>query len=367
MNPLRGRPLPLLALGAGVLAVHLWVVDEVAPPRLGEGAAAAQLRRFEVSFVRELAPTAPPAVAPRAAAPRPRRVAAAPARPASAAEPPEPAPPPPAEPAEPLLAAAPPDPLPAPPELAPPLPEPAASAPEPPASAASAASPAFAWPPSTRIDYRLTGNARGPIDGYARVEWLRSGNRYQVFMEASVGPPFAPLFTRRDTSEGEITAEGLSPRRYELESKAVLRDPRRAAIVFEPTRVRLPSGQELARPPGVQDSVSQFVHMTWLFTMHPELLAPGRSIELMLALPRRIEPWTYDVVAIDRIETRAGPVEALHVKPRRDARPGSDYVAEVWIAPSLQYLPVRIVVRQDAETFVDMQIERLPQQAEPGR
>ena len=52
--------------------------------------------------------------------------------------------------------------------------------------------------------------------------------------------------------------------------------------------------------------------------------------------------------------------------PRREARAG-DYTAEIWVAPSLQYLPVRILVRQDAETFIDLQIERLPEQAERGR
>ena len=33
-----------------------------------------------------------------------------------------------------------------------------------------------------------------------------------------------------------------------------------------------------------------------------------------------------------------------------------------WFAPSLQYLPVRIRIRQDAEVFVDLMIEKLPQQ-----
>ena len=33
------------------------------------------------------------------------------------------------------------------------------------------------------------------------------------------------------------------------------------------------------------------------------------------------------------------------------------------MAPTLQYLPVRIVIRQDAETYVDLLVDRLPQQA----
>jgi Protein of unknown function (DUF3108) len=353
VNALRGGP--LLGLSAAVLLAHLWVVDEAVPSRLGEGAANNPRVRIEVSFVRELAPSAPPAAAP---VPPPRRKRLAPAIPAPAASAPELLPERAPEP-EPLL----PEPLPALAELAPPLPDLAASAP----AAAASAPAAFEWPPSTRLSYRLTGNVRGPVEGQARVEWLRAGTRYQVFMEASVGPSFAPLFTRRDSSEGEITPEGLSPRRYELASKVVLRDPRRATIELEAERIRLPSGAEHPRPPGVQDAVSQFVHLTWLFTTQPELLTPGRSIEVMLALPRRIESWTYDVVAIDSLDTAFGRVDAVHVKPRRPPRPGGDYAAEMWVAPTLQYLPVRIIVRQDAESFVDLMIERLPQQADEKR
>jgi len=131
--------------------------------------------------------------------------------------------------------------------------------------------------------------------------------------------------------------------------------------------VRLPGGSELPRPPGLQDSASQFVQLTWLFTTQPALLQPGVAIELPLALPRRVQAWTYDVLDEQIVDTPAGPVAARHVKPRHEPGAGGDLTAEVWVAPSLQYLPVRMLIRQDAESFLDLTIERLPLQAEPGR
>ena len=205
------------------------------------------------------------------------------------------------------------------------------------------------------------------MHGQAQVEWLRDGTRYQVHMDVSVGPSFAPLMTRRVSSEGEITPEGLRPRRFDEITRVALRSPRHVTIFLDADRVRLPNGRELPRPALVQDSASQFVHLTWLFTLRPELLQPGRSVELPLALPRVVEPWTYDVLASETLDTPAGPVHTLHVKPRRESRPGGDLTAEMWVAPSLQYLPVRLLIRQDAETFVDLLIERLPEQAAPGR
>ncbi|MDO9071985.1 MAG: DUF3108 domain-containing protein [Rubrivivax sp.] len=357
----------LLALGAAVLLAHLWLANGVLPPPLGADGAESPRLRFEVSFVRELAPVAVVAPAPLLR-PKPRLAALAAAPAASAAEPtPEAAPPEP-------VAILPPVPEPAP--ALPDLPEPAQLAellPQPGLAeaavgeAAASAPAAFEWPPSTRLSYRLTGNVRGPVEGQARVEWLRQGTRYQVFLEASVGPAFAPLMTRRESSEGEITAQGLHPRRYDMEMDVIFRDRRRSTIFMDADGVRLPGGGPvLPRPPALQDAVSQFVQLTWLFTTQPARLTPGETVELQLALPRRVEAWQYDVLASEPIHTVAGPVQAMHVRPRRPARAG-DYTAEVWIAPSLQYLPVRILVRQDAETFIDLQIERLPEQAERSR
>jgi hypothetical protein len=113
----------------------------------------------------------------------------------------------------------------------------------------------------------------------------------------------------------------------------------------------------------VQDSASQFVHMTWLFTTRPELLSAGTAIELPLALPRGVDRWIYDVIGAEPLGTPLGELDAVRVKPRRESRPGTDLTAEFWVAPTLQYLPVRILIRQDAETYVDLLLERLPQQA----
>jgi hypothetical protein len=58
-----------------------------------------------------------------------------------------------------------------------------------------------------------------------------------------------------------------------------------------------------------------------------------------------------------------GPVKAWHLKPRLQSKTSSDLAVETWFAPSLQYLPVRIRIRQDEASFIDLTLERLPQQA----
>lgn len=392
LSPLRPGPLRrpgVLLTALVVTAVHLWLGDDLLEDRLGFGAARETIRRMEVAYVRELAVAPPPetVVAAPVAVPRPRRTAAAkPAKTASApASATVPAPPPDTQVAKvdvsppPMAPESTPDPAPPllpqidPASNVPPLPAEPASLPAAPAAVPAAAVPEvkvpaapqaqpFDWPPSTRLGYQLAGNYRGEVQGDATVEWIRVGTRYQVHLEAVVGPPFAPLLVRRVSSEGELGDRGLAPRRFDGEQRVAFRS-RRWSMQFEPERVKLPEGREAATLPGVQDEASLFVQLTWIFTTQPHLLKVGQTIEIPLALPRRVEVWQYDVVAEETLSLPFAEVPTVHVKPRRPPRPGGDMTAQIWFAPGLQYLPVRILIHQDPQTFVDLVLKRPPQQA----
>ncbi|WP_298832146.1 DUF3108 domain-containing protein [uncultured Piscinibacter sp.] len=357
------RRIAFAALVLGVLAVHGWLGGELAERLDRLDPARAMPPRIEVAYVRELEPAPPPVVAPTPPSPKPkpaRRARASP-QPASAPEPaaslPEPAPPA-AETAPETLRVA---------DVAP---EPAASAPDAPAPlmaavpdvAASGAAP-FEWPASTRLSYKLSGNVRGEVHGDAQVEWVRDGARYQVHLDITVGLPVAPLITRRMSSDGELTEQGLAPQRYDEDTKVMFRERRRLTMHFEPGAIVMPNGLRRPRPVGVQDTASQFVQMSWLFTTRPELLRTGGTVDFALALPRSVDRWIYDVLDEEPVYTLFGAVDAFHLKPRRLSRPGGELVAEVWFAPRLRYLPARIRIEQDPQTFIDLVLSRRPELA----
>jgi hypothetical protein len=55
----------------------------------------------------------------------------------------------------------------------------------------------------------------------------------------------------------------------------------------------------------------------------------------------------------------------VHLKPqKKNASPGS-LTAEIWFAPQLRYLPVRILIRQDEATYVDMMVAKPPELGAP--
>lgn len=351
---------------AVVVTVHVWVIDELRHRLVfaGEGQQRSVMR-MEVDLVEELAPSQPlePAAAPRPAAGFAEPAAAAPAAsapqptpsetPASGpservAELPEPTA---ADSAEPVKT----------PDSATPLAQTASS---PAGQSTAGTEPGFEWPPSTRLSYTLKGYYRGPVEGSAQVQWIKQDDRYQVHLDVLIGPDFAPLMTRKMTSDGRVTpSAGLEPQRYEEETRVAMFRPRKKVIVFQPERVVLSDAPSAPTLPGIQDTASQFVQLTWLFTTQPQRLQVGQSLEVPLALPRRVDRWAYEIVNQEMISTPAGEVMAYYVKPKRMTPQAGELVIEAWFAPTLQYLPVRLRIRQDDQAWADMLLSRMPQQA----
>lgn len=230
---------------------------------------------------------------------------------------------------------------------------------------AASAPVAFEWPQSTRIRYRLSGWYRGELSGSAQVEWVRQGDRYQVHFDFDAG-----IVSRKATSDGVITVAGLEPQRYEEVTKVVLASPRVRQMRFDERTVTLANGEVAPRPGGpgeLQDTASQFIQMIYAFSTRPELLRPGARLAMQLALPHRVRPVLYEVGPQEWTEAPGGRgwIESWPVRPRiaPEASSGRDLQIETWLAPRLQMLPVRIRVRQDADNYVDLRIEQLPEQA----
>jgi hypothetical protein len=212
------------------------------------------------------------------------------------------------------------------------------------------------WPVDIKIFYKLGGYYRGDLHGNASVQWQLAGEQYQIEVQANLGPINA--FTM--TSQGVITPRGLSPALYE----EVVMGRRRNAQLRE-RDILISQGRVVPRPEGVQDTASQFVEVFYRFMRGISEPRVGEVVRYPLARPGGVDEWVYDVVEEDTIYTaRWGAIKALHLKPRPLANPRGTIYAEMWFAPSLQYVPVRIKVQVDAETFVDLVIERA-EQAEP--
>lgn len=253
------------------------------------------------------------------------------------------------------LASAPPPDAPTPAASAAPFGPGAAAELQPPAQAASAAEPAYlkSWPGDTRLTYQLGGNYRGELHGSARVLWQREGTRYHTAVEMNAGLLAALSFT----SQGHITEGGLMPEVYEEELRG-----RRRGVRLEAETVQLNKGERIDRPAGVQDTASQFVELGHRFASGQIKLQPGAQVRFALARPGGIDDWVYDVIGEETLHLpRLGAVAAWHLKPRRLDKPRGPITAEIWFAPTLQYLPVRIRISLNQDTYVDLLVDTVEQ------
>lgn len=313
-------------------------------------------------YTRILQPTVPPPVVAAAtpappARPKARSVAVAPKPKPAASEPArEPAPPPPPEPLPDEVALASPEP-PAPAEApveTPAAASPASAASAPPAAEADPAAALASWPTDTRLTYQLDGQFRsGPLYGQAWVRWQREGGSYQVRLDVDI-PPWTEFVM---TSQGDVTPAGLLPRAYEEYRPG----KKLRAAQFGDTVLNLERGKTAPRPPGMQDTASQFVELAHRFATGREALVVGGTVTFPMARPGAVDLWTYDIVASELLRTpNLGTVEAFHLKPRPIANPRGNVTAEMWFAPSLQYLPVRIKVLM-GDAFLDLVVEKIEQ------
>ncbi|MBS0316955.1 MAG: DUF3108 domain-containing protein [Proteobacteria bacterium] len=209
------------------------------------------------------------------------------------------------------------------------------------------------WPADTRIRYALGGYYRGALSGDAQVLWQRSGDKYQARIEVDVGI----LLSMSLTSQGKITPTGLHPQLYEEQVRG-----RRRIITMDAQTVTLPSGRQVPRPPGLEDTISQFIDLGYQFATGRTQLQVGHPFQLWLARPGGVDLWTYNVPEEVAVPTEKwGPVPAFHLEPRPPAGSHGDVTLELWFAPSLQYLPVRVRLNLDKENYLDLVAQKIEQ------
>ena len=359
----------LLTLGAVVLGVHLWLLGgewpdmveptapAAAPPPATPTAASpagptatatpAPARPVTVSQVRWInAP--PPKPADRTAT---RTARATPPKRPPAQEAPE-APPVPTPAAAPVAEAPPPAPV------SPAAVEPTASLPPaaPPAAPAPPVDtqplPPARAPASAHLNYDVSGTIRGiGYNAQATLDWTQADGRYDARMTVRL-----PLVgSRTQTSTGWINASGLLPERFSDKT----RSERAAHFDHEQHRIRFsantPDAELLA---GAQDRLSVFVQLAARFQAAPGGWQVGQIIELQVAGTSTAEPWRFRVGEEETLNLPGGPVRARMLV--REPRLPRDSLVELWLAPSLEHLPVRIRIAQDNGDQIDQILSRTP-------
>ena len=333
LTPAPGGPVsPVLLLAAAGMPTGAMAPDPAAASNSGAAPAAASIAPASPAAQ----PTAnPPSVPPRGLAPRPST--------APAVLRPEPAPPSATTlqvVQDPVFAAAPDEPAPA--ALSPPASEPhGASAPAPGAevSGPSTALPPLPVyrtrvPPAARIVYRLS---RGLIVGTGELDWRPQAAGYQLRLEGKL-PLIGTLITQ--TSRGRLDAAGLAPERH---TDQRLRRSEQAANFQREQGVVSFSGGARSVPlaPGLQDRLSVMIQLAAIAAAGPQPPPDGQALSIgVVGVRGDVAVWVLRFEGVQALDTPDGPVKAWRYL--RQPESPHETVAEFWLDPTRQFLPVRV-------------------------
>lgn len=340
----------LAALAAGVLAVHTLVLKS-APVRFGPEQTAAS-PRSEAFATRSIAPPPAPtslAPAPSAPPPKPRIFKKKPAVTQES----------PAQHATDLIAISPPEVVTSStPQVENPQSMPAQATPTIAAASAPAtvdpdqsAVTAVALPESARLEYKMTGSAKG-LNYHADAElgWRYSGDNYSASMRVSA----LFLGSRSMASTGQVGPEGLAPTRFSDKSRSEV------AAHFEADKGQITFSANTPTVPwikGAQDRVSVFIQLAAILAGNPAGFPAGSTISIYTVGPRDADTWTFRVEGEEKMVLPYGELNTLKLtrQPRREF----DQKVELWYAPSLGYLPVRSRITQQNGDFIDQQLSAI--------
>jgi hypothetical protein len=158
-------------------------------------------------------------------------------------------------------------------------------------------------------------------------------------MVVSVPLPFVGTFVY--SSHGRIDAFGLAPDQYvekrgrRAEDIAIFnRADKKIAFTRTPATLPLPEG--------AQDRFSMVMQLASLVRGDPGAYKPGVTRQFFVVDNDSGENWPVEMIGDETIRTTEGYLGARHFKrlPRHD---GDRRRIDVWLAPSLGWLPARIV------------------------
>jgi hypothetical protein len=187
-------------------------------------------------------------------------------------------------------------------------------------------------PGKGRVRYTITRGDGGFVIGQSVHTWEHDGFTYKlqsVTETTGLAAIFKPARVVQ-SSQGEVTTEGLKPREFRHERVGGLD----TASFDWARRVVAYAGREGSIAAGTQDMLSMYYQLV--------LLAPkGDSLDMPIATGRKLESYRFEVLGEEAVGLASGERRAWHLKTRS----GNDTI-EVWLGvgkgADMRGLPLKI-------------------------
>jgi len=208
-------------------------------------------------------------------------------------------------------------------------------------------------PPPARVNYEVQLTLKGIHQtAHAEMLWEHSGNTYAARLEVR----HWLAGTRVQTSQGQLTELGLAPKRFSDKVRTEV------AAHFERDREKIifsANTPDAPLLPGMEDRLSVFLQIAALMAGQPQALPVGAHLLVPVVGPRAADLWRFTVEGNENLALPGGTVASVKLVrlPQREY----DQKLEIWFAPSLAFLPVRIRLTEANGDVADQQwVSRQP-------
>ena len=209
---------------------------------------------------------------------------------------------------------------------------------------------AFKAPDSALLKYQVQGQAKGfNYWASAELNWQQDGKSYDARLEVSA----FMQGSRVQMSKGTLGAEGIMPTRFSDKTRSEL------AAHFQRDKGIISFSANSPDAPllkGAQDRLSVVLQLSSLLAADPTRFPMGTMLSFQTVSQREAEVWQFLVEKEELLQLPFGEMGAI--KLNRQPRREFDQHIEIWFAPTLGYLPVRLRITNANGDFVDQLLSK---------
>ncbi len=208
--------------------------------------------------------------------------------------------------------------------------------------------------PPVDLAYSIKARQRGiSLNGTASVQWRSADAKYSVTTESRVSLLGKILENR---SEGVVDEFGLAPVLFY--EKRFRKEPSHTSFKRDVKTITFSeSDDSYPIKGGEQDRTSIQWQLVAQARATPEKFKPGSEWVYFVAGRRDAEAWRFKVMKNEAVQIGPDEVQAVHLvkAPPPDAQ---GQQVDLWLAPTMDWMPVRVRFNDDDGDFVDQTLEK---------
>lgn len=155
------------------------------------------------------------------------------------------------------------------------------------------------------------------------------------------------LGTIREEEQFQIDANGnILPQAYSYE-RNILGSARREDTVFDPAKSRVHNSYK-GENVDLAMTAQLLAPLSYQMRMRADLLAGMRELHYPVVTRRKIRDYHYQVTGREMLSTPLGKLDTVVIKRMRA---DNERQTLLWLAPSLDYVPVKLLQKEDGESY----------------